>query len=255
VSEHSGNERGSAERSLAAAPASALLHGLARIPRISWAVAIAMFWVGACERDHSPRTWPAGTLVCVDEVPVTAEDLAQDVAGVMLVEPQWTERQHMRLAFNESALPRAMVRARAPAAAREAARKQIDAEFARISADGPMGPPTESGSLGTEVSGSWRELGLVAWGAGMGLEPGTWSELLEVPGAFLRVRLISRSNSPIPAATQVRLDMLEVVYSETGRGLVASETELRKHRLTIVDPDWKAIVPERTKHLMGVKSP
>ncbi len=255
MSEHSGNERSGGVGILSADSAGAVLRPLAQIPRFSWIIAMALIWVGACNRDPQPRTWPAGTLVCVDEIPVTAEDLAQDVAAVMLVEPQWTERQHWRLAFNEIGLPRAMVRARASAAAREAARKQIDEEFARISADGPMGPPTESGTIGTEVYGYWKDVGLVAWGAGMSLEPGTWSGLLEVPGAFLRVRLISRTESPIPAATQVRLQKLEVVYAETGRGLAASETELSKHRLTIVDPDWNAIVPERTKYLMRAQAP
>ena len=94
-----------------------------------------------------------------------------------------------------------------------------------------------------------------AWwpgGSAMNLNVGQWSEVLEEPGAFLRVRLLERKEGAAPAAAWLRMDRIEASYvpeNETGPN---QDTEMRRHHLTIVDPAWDAIIPERTKYLMGV---
>lgn len=208
--------------------------------------------LGGCEEPAAVRTWPEGTLLAVDEVPITSQELAQDVAAVLLLEPQWGEVQLRRLAFNSISLPRALARARVPGQVRDDARREIDALYTRIVQGTQIGPPTQDGLFGQERAGAWSKVGLVAWGVAMQMSPGEWSEVFEEPGAFLRVRLIETLQAKIPAAVNVRLDVLAVPFGDALASKTPDDKELSSHRLTIVDPAWEAIVPERTKYLMGV---
>lgn len=212
---------------------------------------IAAAWLlVACPESTQARSWPAGTLLAVDEIPITAEELAHDVATVLLIEPQWSDTQLRRLAFNSIALPRALSRARVSAEVRDKARAELDALHARMLQGRQFGPPTSAGVLGQERAGSWIRVGLVAWGAAFQLQPGEWSEVLEEPGAFLRVRLLERQDAPVPEEVSLRLDVLAVPFGDALSSKPPDDEELGKHRLTIVDPAWEAIVPERTKYLM-----
>ncbi len=252
MAERSGNRRGSASENRSSGPSQTL----PRRELLALCLGLCSYaWIGACDESKSARTWPAGTLVAIDDVPVSADEIAEGVAAVLLVEPQWNDVQLKRLAFNEIALPRALVRTRVGAAARDKARRSIDEQFARIAGGIQFGPPTNSGAIGHEVSGSWKQIGLLAWGTAMNLEAGVWSEVIEVPGSFVRVRLLSRKQGPEPAATQLVLDTIEAPYAEKSTAMIAQGSELEKHRLTIVDPAWDAIVPERTKYLMGIRQP
>jgi len=206
----------------------------------------------ACPEPTQARAWPEGTLLAVDEIPISSEELAADVATIVLIEPQWNDTQLKRLAFNSIALPRALARARATAEARDKARAELDVLHARMLQDRQFGPPTSAGVLGQERAGSWMKVGPVAWGAAFQLQPGEWSEVLEEPGAFLRVRLLERLDAPVPAAVGLRLDVLAVPFGDALSSKPPDDEELGKHRLTIVDPKWEAIVPERTKYLMKV---
>ena len=86
----------------------------------------------------------------------------------------------------------------------------------------------------------------------MALELNQWSEVLEEPGGFARVRLLERKETKEPAYTSLRVDRLEASYLLTDPSWRPPDDELQKHRLTIVDPAWDTIVPERVKYLMGV---
>jgi hypothetical protein len=252
VSEASGNERGSAgtlgARRVRRAPGSPWTSGLA-----SLFAAAAIF--GSCEDEQSSVVWPPGTVVAVDAVPVTADEIAQDEAAVLLVEPQWSDRQRKRLAFNELVLPRAILRARSTPEQREAALRSLEEQFARLASGTQAGPPTAAGAIGHEVGGSWMQLGLAVWGPAMNLEPGVWSEPFETPGAFVRVRVLERTEGDKPARTLLRLETLSVPFTSDPATDTAIDEMMRKHRLTIVDPAWETIVPERTQYLMGVHGP
>ena len=252
MAERSGNQRGSASEHRS----SDWSRTLAR--RELWGLCLGLcsyVWIAACEETKSADTWPAGTVVAIDHVPISADEIAGAVAAVILVEPQWSEVHLKRLAFNEIALPRAIVRTRVADSERDKARRSIDEEFARIAGGAQFGPPTNNGAIGHEVSGSWKQIGLLAWGTAMNLENGAWSEVIEVPGAFLRLRTLSRKDGPEPAATEFILDTIEAPYAEKSNSKTNRTDELEKHRLTIVDPAWDAIVPERTKYLMGIRQP
>ncbi|HUR29192.1 MAG TPA: hypothetical protein VM509_13475 [Planctomycetota bacterium] len=214
----------------------------------------AVLLLAACRDSAADRAWPAGTVVAVDDVPVTAAEVAQDMLALILISPESGELQLKRLAFNEIALPRAVLRTRVTEAERDAARLALDARFEKVTQGSSDSPSDRLGVLGREASGNWGELGLVAWGAAMNLPVGEWSEVVEEPGAFLRLRLLERKEGPIPAATVLRIDRVEAVYAahEKKKQPLNDEAELKLHRLTIVDPAWDTIVPERTKYLMGV---
>lgn len=218
--------------------------------RVSFSLA-AIFTGSACNDHPAARVWPAGTVVVVDDIPVTSSEVAQDMLAIVLIEPQWGDAQLRRLAFNEVSLPRAVLRTRATKNERDAARRSIDEQLARIKNGTQVGPRAKADVFGHEVIGRWKEIGLVSWGSAMNLAVGEWSEVLEEPGAFIRVRLLERKEGPVPEATQLRLDRIEAIYTKPDPA-ANGEVELHKHHLTIVDPAWETIVPERTKYLMGV---
>ncbi len=252
MAERSGNQRGSASENRS----SGWSQALARRELFGFCLGLLSYvWIGACDETKSADAWPVGTLVAVDDVPISADEIAEGVAAVVLVEPQWGEVQLKRLAFNEIALPRALIRTRVSGLARDKARRSLDEQFARIQAGTQFGPPTDSGAIGHEVSGYWKQIGLLAWGTAMNLEAGAWSEVIEVPGSFMRVRTLSRKEGPALAGTYLVLDTIEVRYCEPSSAAIKQAAELEKHRLTIVDPAWDAIVPERTKYRMGIRRP
>jgi hypothetical protein len=210
--------------------------------------AAALF--GACDDSPAARSWPPGTLLAVDDVPITSEDIGLDVSTVLLIEPQWGDAQLKRLAFNNIALPRALARASVSPKSRDEARRALDERYARTVEGKQFGPVASSGALGEERSGTWTQVGIVAWGAAMLLQPGEWSEVIEEPGSFLRVRLLERDDPSVLAATSMRIDVLASDYIAPAARKPVDDEALSTHRLSIVDPAWQAIVPERTKYLM-----
>lgn len=218
------------------------------------ALALACLAAAGCEDEPAP-SFPPGTVVAVDGVAIGAQEVVRDMAPVMLVEPQWNETQWKRLAFNELTLPRVLLSLSAGAEAREAARRSVEERFARIAGGNQPGPPTAAGALAEERSGYWQQLGLAAWGEAMNLAPGVWSDPIEAPGSFLRVRVLERIDGPAPAATQFRLDVIAQPYAPDALTRLKTDELLKSHRLTIVDPEWETIVPERTKFLMGSRQP
>ena len=65
------------------------------------------------------------------------------------------------------------------------------------------------------------------------------------------MRLLELEQAKVPAAVNVRLDVLAVPFGDALASKPPDDEQLSSHHLTIVDPNWEAIVPERTKYLMG----
>jgi len=213
---------------------------------------VTLLALGGCHEDPSAREWPAGTVVAIDDVPVTASEVAQDTLSVLLIEPESGEVQWKRQAFLAVSLPRAVQRTRISSEARDKARRSIEEQFERIQKGTLMGPRQDAEVFGHAMEGTWQVLGLTVWGNAMALELNQWSEVLEEPGGFARVRLLERKETKEPAYTSLRVDRLEASYLLTDPSWRPPDDELQKHRLTIVDPAWDTIVPERVKYLMGV---
>ena len=234
-------------------------------PAVALALAAAMplAWLAGCadeptspeaagpgatpEEARAPaRDWPAGTVVAVDEVPVSLDEV--DLASVWIerIEPGAAGRQLRRLALTNVSLLRALAEAAAPEE-RLAARAEAEAQIERLRA-GQTGPPTAEGGYGEVADGNWQLLGIPLWGRAFDWIEGEW-HLIEEPGRFLVARRLARADQPHPTATSIRVDSFAFPWLPEGFDLDAS---MEEHRLTIVDPEWREIVPERTQYRMGV---
>lgn len=212
----------------------------------------------ACDRAPAPvaqaKTWPPGTVLAVDDTPISAGEV--DVASVYTqrIEPQSSAPQLRRLALTNIVLPRLLSRLMAPQARADALAK-AEAALARVR-KGPLeAPANESGDYGEHMTAGWQQLGLVAWGAALELEDGTWSDVLEDVGRFIVLKRIRRVDAPVEIKAQVEADVLIFPWLDAATMRVDVEKEHDKHKLTIVDPSWTDVVPELIQYRMGVHAP
>jgi hypothetical protein len=215
---------------------------------------IALVLLAACgdepDDDAPAVTWPPGTILALDGVPISIEEVDAALVPVHLIEPSKSDVHKQRLALTNVVLPRAIARLLS-GERRAAARALIDDLHRRAQAGLLPGPSGPHGEYGEWHAGQFRELGLVAWGAAFDLLPGEWSPVLEDTGSFLIVRVLGRTDGPVPEATQFELDVLREPYLPPGIGPHEIEAKKDELRLTIVDPAWRTIVPERDQYRMG----
>jgi len=197
------------------------------------------------------ESWPAGTILALDGVPISIEEIDMALVPVDLVEMSKSDTHKQRLALTNIVLPRAVARLMAGEQFARA-RAAIEAVHRQAVAGELPGPPGPHGEYGQYRSGNWRELGLVAWGAALDAAPGEWSVVNEEVGAFLIVRVLHREDGPVPEATKLELDVLSQPYLPPGVGTRDVEAKMGELRLTIVDPAWRTIVPEHYQYRMGV---
>jgi hypothetical protein len=201
-----------------------------------------------------PRAWPAGTVLAVEDLPISAAEV--DAASV------WIERidrkaspDHLRrLALTNLVLPAKVARLLAP---QEYARAQDEARAALESLRegrwvGPVGP---DGTLGELRAGTFQLVGIPAWGAALDLAEGEWSEPVEATGQLLLVRRLGLTPAPVPLAIEVEVDVLAFPYLDPATAPTQVEAAYDRFRLTLVDPDWRKLVPELLQYRMGVHGP
>ena len=114
-------------------------------------------------------------------------------------------------------------------------------------------PVGTDGNYGVVLNGNWEYLGLNLWGAAMDLADGAWSDVIEQPGHFCVARQLARIDGPVTMATQLELDVLTFAWMDAANAAARIEAEHERHVLTIVDPQWNAIVPELLKNRMRKK--
>lgn len=218
-----------------------------------------MFGATACD-DAKPAAsaaaveWPAGTAIAIDDVPIAAEQVDLDSVYVERIEPAASPAQLRRLAVTNLSIPRVLARMMNPAAY-ETARADAQERLASLRAGTLHGPLAEGQWLGEAAEGGWSELGLCVWGTAMDLADGEWSDVIEEPGHFAIVRRIERHEGPVPMATRVTVDAMIFRWLDGPTVRADIEAEHDKRRLTIVDPQWRAIVPELLQYRMGVHQP
>lgn len=201
------------------------------------------------EAPHSAPSgadWPVGTVVAVDDVPISLDEVDRASVWIERIQPEVAGRQLRRLALTNVSLLRALAEAIAPEE-RLAARSAAEAELERLRARANEAPTPDEG-LGKRVEGNWQVLGIPLWGEALDWPPGEW-HLIEEPGRFVVARRVARSDQPHPAATSLEVDTVVHPYLPPELDLDAA---MEDHRLTIVDPEWREIVPERTQYRMGV---
>jgi hypothetical protein len=194
--------------------------------------------------------WPPGTVLAVDGAPISVDEVDLASAWIARIEPQAAGRQLRRLALANVALPRLVAELSAPEE-RARARAEAEAQLARLLDGGLAGPPGADGGLGTRFEGTWQELGIPLWGQAIDWPVGEW-RLIEEPGRFVVARRLRSEDHLHPMALVLSLDAFAFPYLPQGFDLAAAA---ERHRLTIVDPAWREIVPELTQYRMGARVP
>ena len=231
---------------------------LARPSRLAAAIAAALFATASgCERKEETveeppaRSWPPGTVLAIDGEPISAEEVDLPSAWIERIEPGSSSQHLRRLSLTNVVLPRRIAAALA-GDARERARAEALAALEGLAAL-PEAPP-QSGEPVPPVEGGWVELGLVVWGTAMDLPEGRWSGVVEDIGRFVLLRRLGRVPGPAPGAIRMHVELLEFPYL-VSMGRRAIELAYAQHRMEIVDPTWREIVPEHIQYKMGVHQP
>jgi hypothetical protein len=195
--------------------------------------------------------WPEDTVLAVEDLPITATEV--DAASV------WVERidrkaspDHLRrLALTNVVLPARVARLLEPEGHARALAEARDA-LARLRQGTWVGPPGPDGALGRRQAGTFQLLGIVVWGVANDLPDDEWSEPLELAGRVVLVRRLGRTPAPVPLAVELDVDLLEFPYLDPATAAADVEAAYDRFRLTLVDPDWRTLVPELLQYRMGV---
>lgn len=192
-----------------------------------------------CSRGAPPRETPAGVVLRLSGVDIRAEEVDRLADRLSEIEPFFAQSHRRRIALTQLLFP--LLTARAIAGeGREEARAQAE-EFRRSRVEGAQGP------LAAPLEGDWRALGLGIWLEVSKLEPGRWSEVFEVPGAFVVARLLERGGEGAFGPHSLRADLLQFPY-------LASRQEIDERvfdqQLEIVDPSWEKLVPMAWQYRM-----
>lgn len=217
--------------------------------------------LSACARDDAPiapdpapaRSWPPGTVLAVDDLPILAAEVDRATVIVQRIERDAVDAQLRRLALTNVVLPRALTRLMA-GERRDAALADAQAALERLRTGAWIGP-TADGLHGTLRGGNLHRLGLELWAAGTDLPEGAWSDPIEQDGSFHLVRRVALRPAPVPLGVEVDLDVLEFPFTDPLTRAHELEAAYDRHRLTIVDPAWRELVPELLLYRMGARTP
>lgn len=195
-----------------------------------------------------PPAWPEGTVLAVDDVPLTLGEVDLVADAIAAVYPEYTRAHARRLALTNVVLPRAAAANRfadARAAMLEVARQRL--------ADLASGQE-ETGAI--EISGRFGQLDLDLWLVARSLEPGAWDGPFELVGRWSLVRVdeIEVPDGFVEAALY-RLSVIRFPYAgraeehflDAGEAI---EAAIDGSRLEFVDPAWRTVLPEAWKRRM-----
>jgi len=200
---------------------------------------------------EAARAWPEGTVLAVEDLPISAAEVDQASVWIERIERKATADHLRRLALTNIVLPAKVARLLAPEA-REQALAEARAALEQLRSGRWVGPPGPEGQLGQRVEGDFRLLGIPVWGTATDLEPGAWSEPIELPGSFVLVRRLELLPADVPLAIELAVDQLTFPYLPPESAAGEVEAAYDRLRLVIVDPAWRPLVPELLQYRMGV---
>ncbi len=206
----------------------------------------------ACERvpaTGEPHGWPSGTVLTLNGVPITQEDVDEVAGWYAMLEPQFALPHLRRLAVSNVIFPKWAARSAEPDRRREAE------AAAHAALDG-----CRAGSLPAEPvlrasDGNWRELDLTIWRAALDTEAGAWTDLIESPGCFHVARVDERRAGRTPRETTFVLSVLDFPYLDATKGIAALDEAIDRSRLEFIDPAWHDVVPALWQHRLRGESP
>jgi hypothetical protein len=197
------------------------------------------------------REWPEGTVLAVEDLPISADEVDAASAWIERIDRKATPDQLRRLALTNIVLRNKVAQLLAPEA-RDKALENARGALKQLREGTWVGPPGPDGLYGERRSGDFRLIGVPAWGTAMDLAEGEWSAPVETTGQFLLVRRLEMRSAPVPLAIELELDVLAFPYLDPLGAEGQVEAAFDRYRLTIVDPAWRAIVPELLQYRMGV---
>lgn len=206
------------------------------------------------ERKAAERTnWPAGTVLVLNDAPITADEVDAVASWFARFEPQNSLAHCRRLALTNAVLP--LVAARGIDPARREAARALAAEYERALREGTLPSGPLAGPMETEREGGAKQIGLDAWAAVVDAQIGAWSSVYETPGAFEIVRLKARDSKTAALAETFKVGVLQFPYVDEEDGFARMNAALDASKLVFVDPAWKDYVPTLWQHRLHVESP
>ena len=189
----------------------------------------------------TPRSYPEGTILLVDDQPVLAADVDRFVEAIARIEPEFVLRDHRRKVLSNISIPLA-AGAALDASAREEAFAQAQSLLSALRETGEMPPDAPEPRV---MSGTFKEVGLIPWAIASQMEPLTVSDLQETPGNWTFFKLTATTDPPGEFGGQSEVTILryDVPYlpPEGVRDLV--QDAVQGFKIEIVDPEWEPMVP------------
>lgn len=184
---------------------------------------------------------PEGTVISIDQVHLTADDIDRWLPAIELIDPHLVKASQRRRAFSNIVLPLAAGAALDPASRDEAfGRAQSILATTRETGTVPEGTPEPQVLTGTFV-----EVGLAPWAMALEMQIPSYSELFETPGAWTFFKLIASNAEPgqFDGRTELTIVRYDIPYlpREATRTVVYEGMEQLPIRA--YDPDWEAIIP------------
>lgn len=222
---------------------------------LAWALGALGGLLGAAcgAADEAPlaseatSTWPAGTVLVVDEIPIRARDVDALCPAVHQLYPAYSSAHQRRLVLTNFSLNQAAVRSR-DWEPRLRAEQESQSEWESLQAGAQPSLPV------MEYAGSHEALGFGIWAHAQRLEEGIWSGPFDVIGQFV----ILRRDHFEPTTQSYSVSVLEFPYMDPEQlfGSTRFESMQAAHhnaRLQIIDPDWAEFVPMEWQHEMRGK--
>jgi len=182
----------------------------------------------------------------VGEVEIRGTEVQALADAVQAIHPEYAANHCRRIALGNTLLPRAAMASYWPEA-REAARTASLQALEEVRAAGPL-PPADS----AVHSGIYADLGLDLWAFARALEPNEWSGPFESEGIFYLVRLLQVSPGPKPPGTELlSIELQPFPYAPATANANTRDEAISAATLTILDPEWRDLVPESYRYRMG----
>jgi hypothetical protein len=224
-----------------------------RRDRLAWALVASMlgflgFLLVACRPGgkKAPPTWPAGTVLALDGAPITADEV--DAFGSMIArtEPEFVLTHLRRIALTNYVFQHKIALELGGGHYAEA--HTVATELVRTLRAGEEPDPKRKDIFHAELEGNFKEIGLEAWNWAVDQPLGTWSDPIEVAGAFEVVRVESRNAAPTARSVVMKVSLWMVPFMSPENPDKAIESALDRAKIEYVDESWRDYVPESWKH-------
>ncbi len=207
--------------------------------------------LAACgsRKDGAQPVWPAGTVLALDDRPISAAEVEEAAGCIAQLEPRDSVDQLRRLALTNIVLPRCAAQAIDPQARLLAAKRAEEVQRALAAHTEVQDPRPE------ERKGAMLDLGLELWSALMALEPGQWTGVVETAGCFQIAQLKEKGAAPLPGLVELTAEVYAFPYVPAEDAHDRIEAQLDRSRLVYVDESWRALVPIAWQHKLRGGAP